>query len=40
MATIDPTVTQPLQPIADDKNLLATPQQGSSCCGGSACGGN
>ncbi|NII71442.1 hypothetical protein [Microbacterium ulmi] len=27
-------VLQPLQPVADDKNLLPVVDDGASCCGG------
>ncbi|NYE19875.1 hypothetical protein BJ991_001903 [Microbacterium immunditiarum] len=29
--------TPALQPIADDKNLLAPAESGASCCGGGCC---
>jgi hypothetical protein len=34
--------TTPLQPVADEKNLLVTASDESagSCCGGGCCGGN
>lgn len=39
MSTVNAPVTiTPLEPVADDKNLLA-PVEGASCCGGSNCCG-
>ena len=29
--------TTGLQPVADDKNLLATSESAGSCCGGGCC---
>jgi len=41
MSTTDAPVTQPLQPVAEEKNLLLPlAEEKTSCCGGGACGGN
>jgi len=37
MTTSNPSVTQPLQPVGDDKNLLAAPQDNACACGGCGC---
>ncbi|MCR2784421.1 MULTISPECIES: hypothetical protein [unclassified Microbacterium] len=42
MTTTNPSTTQPLQPVSDDKNLLAPAQESTCACGGNGggCGGN
>jgi hypothetical protein len=37
MTSTTTPATTPLQPVADEKNLLA-PAEGTSCCGGGNCG--
>ena len=32
-------LTQPLAPVAEEKNLLPLAEEGTSCCGGSSCCG-
>ncbi|MCR2801301.1 MULTISPECIES: hypothetical protein [unclassified Microbacterium] len=33
-------LTQPLAPVAEEKNLLPLAEESSSCCGGSSCCGS
>lgn len=42
MTTSNPSITQPLQPVGEDKNLLATASESTCACGGGGggCGGN